>query len=221
MEDAALRRVRALSNGDWSDAVEDEISALLPPLIDAGYVSTEGESDTGFLWRFTQEGIVRKDELGRSAFVEAAEAFMHVVDLLDRYSRDDFVRDLENVLVDLYAAGVGLDNLEPNDDAEPRDGLTAEEGFALRSRLAETLGDYDLYEVVFDPYDRNSAPVTSSLADDVAEIYGDLQEGFAELRAGQTANALWDWKFGFDYHWGRHAAHAIHALYNLRARLSG
>jgi hypothetical protein len=82
-------------------------------------------------------------------------------------------------------------------------------------RLGRKLADHDVYSVVFDPYDPDSAPVTGSLADDVVD-FNDLQEEFAELRAGRVANAQWQWKFGFDHHWGKHAVEMIYALYHVR-----
>ena len=131
------------------------------------------------------------------------------------------MREVERVLVDLYAAGVVLDDVEPDGEAEPRDGTTRDDAAALTNGIGQKLGDFDFYSVVFDPYERDSAPVTGSLADDLADIYRDLQAGFAELRAGRASNALREWKFGFDHHWGRHAAEAIYALYNLRSKLGG
>jgi hypothetical protein len=154
-------------------------------------------------------------------FAAAAQAFVRVVDSADEYSRDEFVRELERALVDLYAAGLTLEDLQPDDDSKPRDGLTNDDAAALQRRLGHKFAEYDFYNVVFDPYDRSSSPVTGSLADDVTDVYRDLQEGFAELHAGRANNALWQWKFGFDYHWGKHAAEAIYTLYNLRSRLVG
>src|SRR5262245_3334354 len=34
-----------------------------------------------------------------------------------------------------------------------------------------------------------------------------------KYRAGRRAQALWEWGFGFEHHWGRHAAGAIRALH--------
>jgi hypothetical protein len=93
--------------------------------------------------------------------------------------------------------------------------MTNDDTTVLRHRIGTKLGDHDLYSVVFDPSERDSAPVTGSLADDVADIYRDLQDGFAELRAGRSANALWQWKFGFDRHWGKHAGEANYALHSF------
>ena len=153
-------------------------------------------------------------------FVSAAETFIAVVETADTRSRVEFVRDLERALVDLYAAGLTLDDVEPSDTSSS-DARANHDVAGLQRRLAQMLGDLDFYNVVFDPYDLDAQPVTGSLADDIADIYRDLQDGFAALGDGETANAYWEWKFGFDCHWGRHAAEAIYALYNLHPRLIG
>lgn len=155
----------------------------------------------------------------QESFTASAEAFIAVVDASESQSQSAFLRELERALVRLYAAGLVLDHLAPEDDAAPAEGLTNDEAAALQRRLGQKFGDYDYYAVVFDPYDLASAPVTGSLADDVADIYRDLKDGFAELANRKIENALWQWKFGFDNHWGRHAAEAIYALYSLRSKL--
>jgi hypothetical protein len=35
-----------------------------PSLVAAGYVSIDGESDSGYFWRFTEAGVQREEELG-------------------------------------------------------------------------------------------------------------------------------------------------------------
>ena len=49
---------------DLSDETDAELGELLPPLVEAGYVAIDGESPTGYFWRFTEQGVARKDELG-------------------------------------------------------------------------------------------------------------------------------------------------------------
>lgn len=89
---------------------------------------------------------------------------------------------------------------------------TTEEWQALSRRISEKLGDADYYRLIFDPYQADP-PVTASLADDVADIYRDLRGGFALLEpGGMRDGAVWEWRFGFDSHWGRHAAHALYAV---------
>src|SRR5262249_49354585 len=133
-------------------------------------------------------------------FVGAAEAFVAAIDGCDPLPREEFLRDIEPLLVALYAAGLALQQVEPEDDSVAPEALTNDEAAALQRRLGEKFGDFDFYNVVFDPYEVDSTPVTGSLADDIADIYRDLQEGFALRGAGQTTNALWQWRFSFDSH---------------------
>jgi hypothetical protein len=154
-------------------------------------------------------------------FAVVAEAFIAVVDSSEGQSQTEFLRELERALTRLYEAGLTLDDLDPDENSPPLDRMTSDEAAALQRRLGRKFGAHDFYAVVSDPYDLDSAPVTGSLADDVADIYRDLMKGFAELANGHVANALWQWKFDFDNHWGQHAAAAIYALYNLRSRVGG
>lgn len=86
---------------------------------------------------------------------------------------------------------------------------------ALRALTAK-LGDLDLYSFVFDPYEEPTTPVVGSLANDIADIYRDLAEGFAAVEAGGTTESgLWEWRVGFASHWGRHAAHTLYGVYVL------
>lgn len=155
----------------------------------------------------------------QAQFESVARRFVSVVDSRDGQSPDAFLRELERALVDLYSTGLELESVQPDDDEAAPDGMSSDEASALSLSLGERFGRYDHYSFVFDPYDLDTGPVGGGLSDDVTGIYRDLLEGFAALAAGSRANAEWHWKFGFDHHWGRHAAHAIYALY--QARIAG
>jgi hypothetical protein len=43
---------------------QHEARPLLPPLVDAGYITIDGESPTGHFWRFTPKGVQRAEALG-------------------------------------------------------------------------------------------------------------------------------------------------------------
>jgi hypothetical protein len=47
-----------------SDQIDVELGPLLPPLVDAGYITIDGESPTGHFWRFTPKGVQRAEALG-------------------------------------------------------------------------------------------------------------------------------------------------------------
>jgi hypothetical protein len=62
--DRALGRAWEIFIGDLSDETDTELEDVLLPLVAAGYVAIDEESPTGFLWRFTPEGIQRAEALG-------------------------------------------------------------------------------------------------------------------------------------------------------------
>jgi hypothetical protein len=68
---------------------------------------------------------------------------------------------------------------------------------------------------VLDPFEFEE-PVCGDLRDDLQDIYDDLRTGIREYEAGRKNNAIWDWKFGVDNHWGQHAVDAIRALNSIR-----
>ncbi len=51
------------------------------------------------------------------------------------------------------------------------------------------------------------------VADDLADIYSDLVDGFEKLRVDGTAAAVATWTNLYYFHWGRHAVHAQTALW--------
>jgi hypothetical protein len=62
--DKSLARAWALFLGDVSDKTDDELGALLPILVDAGYVLIDGQTPSGHFWRFTPAGVERATVLG-------------------------------------------------------------------------------------------------------------------------------------------------------------
>jgi len=71
--------------------------------------------------------------------------------------------------------------------------------------------------MVFDPFEPNAQPIVHTLSDDLADIYCDINEGLLEIgnQAPVSSGTIWEWKFGLEIHWGRHAVNAISALHAL------
>lgn len=73
---------------------------------------------------------------------------------------------------------------------------------------------FDYYGVVFDPHIvPPEEPVVGSLIDDLCDIYRDVVTGLREYEAGRRAQAVWEWSFLLQNHWGDHATSAIRALH--------
>jgi hypothetical protein len=90
---------------------------------------------------------------------------------------------------------------------------------ALVDGIATQLGPrWTHYQEVFDPYaSPPERPVTGSLADDFADIYLELAKGEETWQRGDRSAAVWEWRFGFESHWGEHVIGALRALRALAA----
>ncbi|WP_106532558.1 DUF5063 domain-containing protein [Planomicrobium soli] len=79
---------------------------------------------------------------------------------------------------------------------------------------------HNVYSEIFDPY-HNETQVNGCLEDDIIDIYSNIKIGLLLYEQGHSSEAVWEWKFGFEVHWGEHATSAIRALHSLIYKLGG
>ena len=96
-------------------------------------------------------------------------------------------------------------------------GADLDDRFALYSRLRKRLGERDSYWLEFD-----AAPeemhMSGSLADDLTDIYFDLQHGLELLDGAWPQRAAQVWQTSYRLHWGQHLVDAERHLYALKVR---
>lgn len=98
------------------------------------------------------------------------------------------------------------------------DRQTHEAWGALATTLGNHFGEQGAYREVFDPYaPAADEEVVGSLADDVADLYGEIRCGLLRWRRGDSGEALWAWRFGLENHWGEHLTGALRAIFALGA----
>ncbi|WP_286228488.1 DUF5063 domain-containing protein [Neobacillus mesonae] len=118
-------------------------------------------------------------------------------------------KDLNNLLVsllDLYLKALYLPDVEPEND----------EVSDIKLSVPQILLDeYDHYWKVFNPYHLDE-PVGASLSDDILDIYKDVKKGIILYEKNKYSEAIWEWKFNFEIHWGNHAVDAIRALHSAK-----
>ena len=76
----------------------------------------------------------------------------------------------------------------------------------------------DVYRFVYDPFDADDESITSSVSDDLADIYIDIKPGLNEWDTVSSTDRLmiiWEWWFLFGAHWGHHANRVLPVLYSL------
>ena len=148
-------------------------------------------------------------------FAADAELYVHWFDqAVSDETTNISLRKLHEVLGLLQAAAARLTGVAPGDEADLDFENKRGSVEILRKKLP-----VDAYAVVFDPLEYEPAevnlptPIMATISDDLSDIYRDLMEGLVLFRNGQIENALWQWRFAYYSHWGRHLSHAQSAIW--------
>ncbi len=117
------------------------------------------------------------------------------------------------LLTQLHLAALALPNVGVGVEIVTSHRVSPDEWRALLEKL------FDLpvsgYWVVFDPlHPEKVDPVYNSLADDLADIYSNIKDNLNLFDDGHVSEAVWEWRFSFLTHWGRHLTSAQRALHS-------
>lgn len=157
--------------------------------------------------------MVPKDAYG--LFAALAESYCQLVES-GQVGSPDFLGGVRKILLETYAAAVALPPVtDAPHEVRPEKKSIREQRRAIFGRLRLEL-PIDVYRCIFNPLQLEQEPVVGSLADDLADIWGDLKPGLQALRelpAELQPDVWWEWKFAFESHWGRHAMDALRVLH--------
>jgi hypothetical protein len=94
--------------------------------------------------------------------------------------------------------------VEPDTTGVDETAFAPEQCSELCDSLKRKIFPFDAYWKTFDST-VNESPVQCSLSGDISEIYFDLKDNLgAENGAALSADLLWDLRFSFRSHWGKH-----------------
>lgn len=149
------------------------------------------------------------------AFAKLAREFCLHIERRGRMGSRRFLMHCAQLLPKIYGAALQLP-LPETHLLDSEDRTTLVQWQTLRGSIRSKVDRFDLYTEVFDPYNRSDqSAVVASLSDDLADIYRELAAGLQCYKMRRSREAAWEWRFGFDHHWGWHATGAIKALYWL------
>jgi hypothetical protein len=114
------------------------------------------------------------------------------------------------LLAKLHAAALDLPDLGVKDD-----GVSDPISHEAWQRIYRHFLEMPLvkYWDVFDPLKKDK-PILNNLADDLADIYRDVKNPLALFDEGNIVDAVWEWRVGFQHHWGHHLTGAQRALHS-------
>ena len=151
-------------------------------------------------------------------FRRAAVEYCDLIEGLETVDYDVYATILER-LAALYAAGRRLERVEPATELDLPDRPTMEEEATLTRRLSDLFEPRNLYWLV-EPFEGKPEKnvLAGTISEDLASVWRDVKEGLLALEAGvPDDDVVWDWCFGVDAHWGRHAVDALAVLHKLRS----
>ena len=143
-------------------------------------------------------------------FATVASRFCSVVDSAPSLERSEFAAQVYRMLPRLIDAAIGLPNVQLSDDPNLAVRRKTEEWNRLYISLKEKLEGWDSYRQVFDPT-QDAEAIYGSLADDIADIYGDLKRALVlrETPRFRPEDLIWECRLAFHSHWGKHAMDAL------------
>jgi hypothetical protein len=151
-------------------------------------------------------------------FLNTARQYCAFVESTNNKEKD-FLKETQNLLLTLYQQATALSWTTLEHEEEFEDKLSKEEFDKILKRLDENIGHHRYYWEIFDPTnDQDTQAVCGDLVDDLGDIYKDIKHGLMIFDLGTMASreaALWDLKFGFEKHWGRHAICALKTIHFL------
>jgi hypothetical protein len=115
-------------------------------------------------------------------------------------------------LADLYAAGLLLPSVRGTADEVEIESLDGDSWRKLFWAINALTSDQDPYRTVVDPH-ADTDIVEAALADDLADIYRDVWPATTWDDPEHLDDLLFELRFSFQGHWGRHALEAMRAIH--------
>jgi len=161
--------------------------------------------------------MITDDAIGET-FAASAKSFCALIDRRATLSEWEFMREVTERLADLYHSGLLLIRLDADTDAF--DLLTKrpsnDEWHVVYKELEDKFTDRGVYWEVFDPRTKTE-PLSTTLADDLADIYLEIKIGLDPFYAGRKEESICHWRVSFVIHWGDHLVDALRFLHRIIA----
>lgn len=152
-------------------------------------------------------------------FVAVANEFCKYMDHAGEINGDEMLRIMQRILPLLYLKASLLPGLEPYFEDGNEKFVTEEVWFRIHNILIEKFGTANDYLEVFDEkVNETDAPIVSSLAENMADIYQDLKDFLLLYQTGTQEvmnDAVWECRMNFENYWGQKLTNSLRAIHRF------
>lgn len=150
---------------------------------------------------------------------------LHYCELIDGLRIGTVKSPYTKLLASLSAlsnAGLSLPFDMPDNDVEAPE-LSHEQWSVIAGEIANAIDPacQSLFATLAEDDTAGKSRV-KMLWDDLADIYRDLQEGITLYERGDqesVSEAIWQWRFGYEHHWGYHLYSALLTVHEIHYRV--
>lgn len=152
-------------------------------------------------------------------FVAVSNEFCKYAERAAELKGDDLLKILQRILPLLYLKASLLPQLEPFFEDGNEKFVTEQDWIKVHDILREKFGTADDYLEVFDEKMKDSeGPVTSSISENMTDIYQDIKDFLLLYQTGTDEvmnDAIWESRLNFETIWGQKLLNAMRAIHRF------
>jgi hypothetical protein len=151
--------------------------------------------------------------------ITVANEFCSFLERSEEFETSDFLGRLQKILPLLYLKASLLPEFEQESDDDLEKYVTEVDYSLIQQKILRHTGANDDYQEVFVPgMQFSETALTSSISENVADIYQDMKDlvmSFRTLSEEVMEQALWESQQNFAQLWGQKLVNCLRAVHNL------
>jgi hypothetical protein len=152
-------------------------------------------------------------------FVAVANEYCKYAEHASQLKGDELLRILQRILPLMYIKASLLPMLDPFFEDGNEKFVTESDWTEIHETLRKKFGTADDYLEVFDEKtNETEGPVTSSISENMADIYQDIKDFLLLYQTGTAevmSDALWECRMNFENFWGQKLVNAMRAIHKF------
>ncbi|HLN19761.1 MAG TPA: DUF5063 domain-containing protein [Bacteroidales bacterium] len=152
-------------------------------------------------------------------FVAVANEFCKYAERASEIKGDELLKILQRILPLMYIKASLLPQLEPFFEDGNEKFVNEQDWIRIHDTLREKFGSADDYLEVFDDKIKDAeGPLTSSISENMTDIYQDTKDFLLLYQTGTDEvmnDAIWECRLNFENYWGQKLLNAMRAIHRF------